>query len=283
MKALGKNGYVDSFESEFIISGGQYNGTGILFLNNPLFVGKVKAGDTDVAGANVFVFNDKKQFVGHTVSDGSGQYKLGGLKAGTYYLQAIPQNDINGFTQTGLIEVTVNASTQLIDLNLDSVDLTGTVTGPGNETITKGWVQLYFEGKVIASAKIDNGTFKFGNLEVGKTYEVKADGSDTPFYASDVKSVVVSDTVDLQLTTNASIVGKIINGSDVVEGYEVYLYNAAKEAIGAVRTNAFGEYSFSGLEAGNYSVVVKSLSGEATEKLVDYTDVEINLNTIDIQ
>ena len=283
MKALGKNGYVDSFESEFVISDGQYNGTGILFLNDPLFVGKVKADDANIVGANIFVFNDKKQFVGHTVSDDLGQYKLGGLNAGTYYLQAIPQNDITGFTQTGLIEVTVNASTQLIDLNLDSVDLIGTVTGPSNETITKGWVQLYFEDKVIASAKIDNGTFKFGNLEVGKTYEVKADGSDTPFYASDMKSVVASESVVLQLTTNASIVGNIIDGSDVVEGYEVYLYNASKEAIAAVRTNAFGEYSFSGLEAGSYSVVVPSLSGEAIEKLVDYTVDEINLNTIDIQ
>ncbi len=142
---------------------------------------------------------------------------------------------------------------------------------------------MYFEGKVVASAKVNNGTFKFGNLEVGKTYEVKADGSDTPFYTSDAKSVVISDSVELQLTTNASIVGKIINNSDAVEGYEVYLYNASKEAVAAVRTNAFGEYSFSGLEAGNYSVVVPSLSGDATEKLVNYADVEINLNTIDIK
>ncbi|MCH4890317.1 carboxypeptidase regulatory-like domain-containing protein [Acidaminobacter sp. JC074] len=281
IKALAASNLSDSSTYDITFSNGKYTGPSAVWLTKSQVIGSTYAGQT-LVDAQVLVFNEQKQFVAFSKTTDNQPYQIGGLKDGTYYLQAIPKNPIDGYTQSDLIRVEITSGEFVMDLHFKEVGLTGNVVGPENQMINDGWVHLYIGDEIVASSMIIDGTYKFGELDSNKTYTVIADGTNTPYHASS-KELVEGNTVNLKLSSSASIKGKLVLNSEVVEGEVVYLYDGGKSPLVSVRTNAFGEFNFDGLAEGDYMVVIKTRSGEALVEDINYSGTEVNLGTKDIK
>ncbi len=284
IKALGVSGLHDSFENELVVTNGAAHISSIkLELTNPLIEGSVFANEAKVANVDVLIFNSNMQFVSFESVNQNGDFALGGLKDGKYYVQAVPQVNIEGYTQTSFIEVTINSNEHIsLDINLNVVEIKGKVLDPSKNLVATGWVHLYNEEKIIATAKVNKqGVFEFGNLEEGKVYTVMADASNTSYNPSSSLEVRKGDLeAELTLRDQASIVGVIEDSEGYINNQAIYLYDSAKTAVAVTYTNVFGEFSFIDLQVGEYSLVTLKANGEHSVINVNYLGQEIITQTI---
>lgn len=272
-------------------------------------------GDGDPLADNIYVevYDTFGNYVTYDHTDGNGAYALRGLQPGDYvvYFSTSSYNSSNAThflpeyydgarypDDATPITVTSGVDETGIDADLDIAGtISGTVTGEGRplqgvivyarDSSTGGW-------SVNATTDVD-GHYTIGNLYAAN-YTVhfrpdnynRANGTsfmqeyyDGVFEMDSSTPVVVAfatDTPDIDATldTGGSISGTVTGEDGPLEGVDVVVTDAEDGGwMGAVRTDAAGQYSIGTLRTGDYVVRFDTGSynrGNHTSFLTEYYD-----------
>ncbi len=244
--------------------------------------------------AAVTIFDAAGQFVDSTAVDGQGEYRLGGLEAGTYYLRAhtvigymtelyddIPCHQSACDVTTGN-PVVVGEGAQIPDIDfgleqLGQIQLSVQRTTDGSP-VEFAFATLYDEdGDFVDSvATTPDGVDFFVDLLGTHFMVIEADdirlvpelydsmpyafgvdpttGTPIPIGLGDVFEANVA------LESWATIAGTVTDSADDsrLEGVEVGLYDDGGELVASELTDDGGRYRFTGLPAGEYRVRIDS-------------------------
>ncbi|WP_240839267.1 carboxypeptidase-like regulatory domain-containing protein [Acidaminobacter sp. JC074] len=280
VKALGEGGDFDSPMSTFTITNDSVNNENALDLRltQAQVTGSIQK--DDAMSIDVIVYDDNKQFV-TVVKAEDTSFSLGGLLSGKYYIQAVPNASASD-TSSEMVEFDYAGNPLTQDLALGTSDLTGTVKLPDGNVLEKGWVKLYKDGLVIATSQISTeGTFKFGNLEDGVTYQVQVDNTKGYYKSEKLDVIKGTNDVEILLRNQASVKGIINLNGKVLDLQKVFIYKD-KNPVTTVMTNAFGEFSVCDLEEGTYEFVVV-VDEKAYVFTKTYSGSEVNAGTVSLE
>ena len=223
------------------------------YVRTAAIIGSVTAGGKGLAGVKVTVGSVSAN------TDGSGQFAFGGLRKGTYTVT------ISGFDAG---QYAFGSTSQTINLGvgetkvapftgtlLATASINGTVTIDG--TAVSGVTATLSTGAVATTNAA--GAYSFGNLTAGN-YTVTISGFAADAQFESVAKPVVITSAGSTVTANfagsyiktASITGTVsVAGGTAVAGVKVTLSNGA-----TVNTDANGQYAFSALRGGTYTVTI---------------------------
>ena len=280
VKALGDDTYYDSPMNSFVISNDSINNESALdlTLTNVQVTGTLTK--NDASNVDVIVYDENKNFV-TSVKTSAETYNLGGLLSGNYYIQAVPNASASD-TSSEMIEFEYSSSEMTQDITLGTSDVSGTVKLPNGDVQQNGWVKLFKDGLVIATSQVHtDGSFKFGNLEEGVTYQVQADAT-KGYYESEKIDVTKDMTgIEIVLRSEASIKGSISLNNKLLDLQKIYVYKD-KSPIATMTTNAFGEFSVCDLESGTYEFVVV-VDGQSYVFTKTYSGTEVDAGQVSLR
>jgi protocatechuate 3,4-dioxygenase beta subunit len=273
-----------------------------------------------VAGAGTYlsVYDANWVLVGVPTADASGNYRLGGLRPGCYYvgLQGAvwPHSYIyyaDSATRSAAAPVTVLQDAETGNINF-IVPSGGSIAGKVVRTsdgaaLSGSTIRAYdMSWKAIKSVTSDSsGHYSISGLAPGSYYLDASNGIYTPeYYGNAIKkdkaaAVLVkqggeTSGIDFELTishTGGSISGLIANSIDGVRlsGVTVTVYDSNWKIVKTGSTDLSGGYKISGMQTGNYYVGTR-VSGFADRYFNDTTDagsatliaVVAGMNTADI-
>ena len=253
-----------------------------------------------LSGVTISVYNAASTFLVSTATNASGQYTVGGLPAGTYYLKTYNTlgyidevyNNVPcplgvctspGSTGTG-VAVSVGGTTGGINIGLTAgAAISGSVTDASSGTpLVSGFVYFYTSaGAFVGSATISSGTYSRTLLAAG-TYYLKTDNSlgyideiydNLPCRAWSCPAVGTgtgvavatggSATANFTLAPGGSITGTVtssVSGTPV-QGVLVYPINGSGQTTGVATTDASGAYTVADLDPGTYRVRTSNTKG----------------------
>lgn len=198
------------------------------------------------------------------------------------------------FTKAGLVadsrEVTVQPGMRTV---LPKVHMAGPGTVSGTLTVPSGEdptsVGVYLEGPAYYSAQVDEaGHYSFPGVVAGR-YHLRAEGGGDGILSAwypGVKSsdeaprIVVGEDGDVVVDTfalarAATISGDLTDADGDPVGGNVYLYDANDSQVDSVYVSASGQYSFSDVWPGRYTIRGSNSSGAfKTTWLGDTTSIE---------
>lgn len=219
------------------------------------------ASSTPLEGALVELYSNSI-LIASVLTDSSGFYSFSGLSAADY----IVTTTANGY-QSSSLGVTVTSNTTTTGSNFSLLDspgsITGQVTTSGGSGIESAIVELYFGLNLTATNITDpSGNYSFTNISPGAyTLSISA-----PSYQSNTQDITVvagEETSGQNITLSSSpgtITGSVSgSGSGALTGAIVELYQETT-LITTTLTDVNGDYTISGLAAGDYSILA-SFSG----------------------
>ena len=164
-------------------------------------------------------------------------------------------------TMTGPVVVTVDgqASNGVTFTAVTTGTLSGAISNSSLGTpISGAQIQVEQSGEIKASASSDsNGNYTFSNL-LGGTYDVVVSASGFGRSVSSPVSVPagVTTTLNVSLSSPGTISGKVTQSDGVtpIAGATIEAL-VGQASAGSAATDSNGNYTISGLNAGNYSVV----------------------------
>lgn len=171
-----------SQEVGITISAGSYSnppeGGLLLRLGKPQIVGEVIAPNgIPEANGHVEVMRADGTHVTGCGVDHMGNFTIGGLKDGTYYLKAYPGygSEYSASMETVIKIVSGEYSGGILSIKLTSAQLMGSVYEPdGTTPVMNAWVSVdKITGENVSGAQVQNGVFKVGSLKPG-TYKMRA-------------------------------------------------------------------------------------------------------------
>ena len=245
--------------------------------------------------ATVTIFDAAGQYVAHTPVDGQGEYRLGGLDAGTYYLRA---HALIGYMtelyddiacHQGACDVTtgnpvvVTEGAQIPDIDFD-LELLGQLQLSVQRTVDGSPVEFAFatlydeDGDFVDSlATVPDGTGAFFDLLGTHFMTIEADDIrlaaqlyDSMPYAFGTVDPTTGTPIPMDfaevfeanvaLESWATIAGTVTDSADDsrLEGVEVGLYDDGGGLVASELTDDGGRYRFTGLPAGEYRVRIDS-------------------------
>jgi len=246
-------------------------------------------GDTPIEGVIITLTDEDGNVVATDTTDANGGYSFEGLIPGDYTITEI---DPNGYTSVSdvdgandnTIEVTLDSGASstdndFVDEQLGSIagtvleDLDG--DGAGDTPIEGVIVSLLDDmGNVIATDTTDaNGDYSFPGLQTGNYTVVETDPNgftsvtpnEIPVSLDAGASSTDNDFVDEQLGSIAGTVLEDLDGDGTgdtpIEGVIVSLLDDMGNVIATDTTDANGDYSFPGLQTGDYTVVETDPNG----------------------
>jgi hypothetical protein len=234
--------------------------------------------------------------------DGSGRYELTIDKPGDIMLVAGMESD-ESMRDEFLITVP-DVAEYTFDIDLPVGAIRGTVRGPDGAPIAAVPVQLVREPGGALVAKLTgtrtgytdgSGRYVFDGVTPG-TYAVAAGGSSGPsavesHYGRVVRSGLSLETgrtlqpIDLELTAPCALSGSVrdVDGK-AASGVTVFVRDARGECLtrlSTCKTSDKGEFTYTGLAPGNYTVCAKSESRASRESasvaVRDATSARVNL------
>ncbi|WP_459501728.1 carboxypeptidase regulatory-like domain-containing protein [Bacillus sp. C1] len=231
----------------------------LLVANPGTIQGTVRDSATNItiAGANVTLRDNNGVLVSTTTTDGAGAYTFSALAPGSYRVIA---NAINYDTQIVGAVVSANQVTNAdINLIVNPGSLSGTVidsqTGTGVNGATIRVVNQF--GITVATTQPNNiGAYTVPSLAPG-TYSVifAADGYGTQTVGAVIASNQVSTTNVSLIPLAGSVTGEVIDSQTNLPinmaSVSIFLNNVL---IANTITNVAGNYTFTGLTPGNYTV-----------------------------
>lgn len=239
---------------------------GVISLTHPQIVGTVTApGGVNPAPADVFVYLRDGRLFQH-VDAPTGNYQVGGLRAGGYFLQAYPASD-DPFWRSPRAPLTVTAvTTYTLDLHLSPAQLWGTVVdGQGNPKAGATVIATHPTGEHHSDLTSLSGYWAIGGLPAGKAYLVAL-----PPWPGDglLRSDVITTTLPTvanpyTLTLNTS--PKVLNGSvetqdgQPVVNARVVARRANPPGQAEATTDADGSYEMN-LASGLWALTVRPIS-----------------------
>ncbi len=234
-------------------------------LVGPAVRGRVRDGDgSPVAKAVVTLIDVGGRQLGRTVSEEDGRYAVGVPASGTYVLIGSA-----GARQPQAATVVVGDVPLEFDLTLSgAAGLTGTVLDAERGGALPGAlvVATDFRGEVVATgAAGQDGGFAFGELVPGAyTLAVSAEG----YRPSALPVEVATGTpnwYEVQLATGARISGTVrTSDGRPLDDARVTLLDPAGNVVGTATTGTDGEYGFTDLDGGDYTVIASGYAPVAT-------------------
>ncbi|MCH7653056.1 MAG: carboxypeptidase regulatory-like domain-containing protein, partial [Chloroflexi bacterium] len=294
----------DSAARVTVTNGGDAVGTDFSLSSGGNISGTVikDSDSTAVANADVFAQSyDGTTGGGGAQTDGSGNYSIVGLPPGDYRIEVFPSSgslssefydDTTDWFQAARVTVTSNATTTLSDISLSSgTSISGTVVDSSSNPIEDAdvWAELYDCCGGEGTQTDSNGDYTISGLTLGDyrvqvnvpgqsfTTEFYDDTSDW-FLASRVTTSASSTIsgIDFQLDAGGSISGNVSDGTDPVP--DAWIWAETFDCCGAgggAQSDSSGNYTISGLAAGNYRVQVNTdsanLAGEFYNDTTDWS------------
>ena len=204
-----------------------------------------------------------------TTTDASGQYTFTGLRAGAYEVVISGFDaDAVGFSSTSKRTTVGVGETEVVSFDGTYLRTAGIVGRVSVEGTGLAGVTVSLSGSESRTASTDQaGQYAFNDLRAG-TYQVGISGFDADDYEFATTSQSV--TVALGRTENVPFDGTLlrtagISGRVSVEGMAladvtVMLSGASSDST---MTNSDGQYSFTGLSAGDYMVAISGYDMDA--------------------
>ena len=256
---------------DFLSMGGEVRPHFAQFPSGVTVSGRVSSGGAAVPGITINLTGAATK---STTTDFNGNYRFSGLSDGAY---AITPSDI-AYTFAPLnINVTISGA-DLTGKNFTATQIGYTVSG----TVTSGQsglsgVTVNLTGAATKSTTTDsNGTYRFGGLSNGG-YTVtpsKAGYTFTPnFYGFNVSGANVTKNFTADLIAY-SISGTLTSGGSALSGVTVNLTGAATQSA---TTDGNGNYSFSGLLNGAYTITPSKTGYTFTPP-----SINVNVNGADV-
>ncbi|MBC1649176.1 hypothetical protein HCJ13_03085 [Listeria booriae] len=245
--------------------------------------GQKDSGEAGISGVHVALYNETGTKVADATTDSSGAYSFNAIKPGKYYAKAdIPANykyqSGTYFGSDGATNYFTVASEQTLrnELNLGLASLnnsaiSGLVTDAATSTgLANIRVELHdVQGNLVTSVQTDSsGHYGFEGLQAGNYYTKVVIPSNYDFvssngYGSDGNSNYISlngsntasnYAISLRKQANTTISGVINTPSGQGVSENVSLYNVDGTLVKTVATSTQGNFSFTGIAAGNYYV-----------------------------
>lgn len=250
--------YTDSQETTItVVNSTQQNIN--LNLTNPAIIGQVKKPDGTALSLsqgqwiNVNLYNQDRTVQKNAGTDPNGNFKLPGIPAGTYTLEAQPQG-LNNFT-TGKESITYDGATQITNkaINLSTPKLKGKITKTQADTTVVGsagvnihnqdwtqrsWAQSNQDGNYAIGGDLPNGHYIIEvNVPWGTT------GLISNSFEVDLISEVQEKTLYLSVATK-KIIGKVAKkDGTAVSGASVNANHEGGTGYANTQTGADGSYS----------------------------------------
>ena len=233
--------------------------------------GAVRADGAGVAGVGVTLAGGSSRT---TTTGTGGSYSLPGVPAGAYQVEiaGFPQ-DLT-FTATRLPAVIATSGQEVVVDFTGEVIRTASIVGSvraGGAPLSG--VQLRLVGgregeppQELQAVTDAQGSYGFPGLRAGSYVVSLPESSGGVQFADTTRSVTVgvgeSVSVDFdgQVAARAAIVGTVRQGTEGLEGVTVALLGAM---TAETRTDARGDYTFSALEAGGYTVTLSGFPATA--------------------
>jgi protocatechuate 3,4-dioxygenase beta subunit len=227
--------------------------------------GTVRDGDGSPVGQAVVTLIDVAgRQLGRTVSDEDGHYAVEVPVGGTYVLIGSA-----GARQPQAATVVVGDTPLEFDVTLSgAAGLTGSVLDAegGNALPGALVVATDFKGEVVAKASADeDGGFSFGDLVPGSyTLAVSAEGHRPTALPVEVANGT-PNWYEVQLAPGARITGTVRTADGrPLDDARVTLLDPAGNVVGTATTGTDGEYGFTDLNGGDYTVIASGYAPVAT-------------------
>ncbi len=253
--------------------------------------GTFENGDPGIAGWTVDLLNSASTVVASTTTNSSGDYSFTGVSPGSYTIQEVQQA---GYTPTTPTSISVTVASGLVstgnnfgEFQISTMsgevfdDVTGDGTLQNGDSGLAGWtVDLLNTSSQIVATTTTNSqgdyTFTINNPGTYTVEEVVQSG----YVLTDPKSGSYTETLtsgqsaanlnfgDFQTVTFGGEVYNDINGNGVLNGGEpglagwtVDLLNSSSAVIASATTDSSGDYAFSGVDPGSYSIQIVVQAG----------------------
>ena len=231
-------------------------------------------GSPMLQGIDVNVYDQQDELVGSDTTDGNGFYEVADLVSGTYRVTFSGDSTHLPAETTGVVVTIPNATDCDKTLTQAFGSISGTVTGSeeGNPALGGITVTVYnsSDQQVGSDATDENGNYEVGNLPTGN-YKVHFGGNSNHLaeYYNDKSSLASADLVQVTIPNSTdvdavlteaygSISGTVtsVGSGNPVSNCNVRIYNAYNNALvdDTVFTDSSGEYSITGLYAGEYKI-----------------------------
>ena len=221
--------------------------------------GTVYLGDTShpLSGATILLSNATTGTASGNVTNPDGTFAVDGLPPGTYNVQ------VPGYLVPGPLQVTVPASGAASGLSIvvaAAASISGTISSllDGSDLGAIS-IQAYNTADQTSYLATTDalGDYTLSGLTPG-TYDLTVGGTSwgTQYDAGiDVGSGATVTGTNFLLNPQATLQGQVLTNGSGLPGAQVVLTDANGHSSGAI-TDANGDYSFSGLSAGTYTVLV---------------------------
>ncbi len=226
--------------------------------------GKVRDGDgSPVAQAVVTLIDVGGRQLGRTVTDDKGRYSVAAPGSGTYVLIGSA-----GARQPQAATVVIGEASVDFDLTLSgAAGLTGSVLDSDGGGLPGALVVATdFRGEVVATGAAGaDGAFAFGELVPGAyTLAVSADGHRPSALPVEV-ATGTPNWYEVQLAPGSRISGTVRTADGKpLDDARVTLLDPTGNVVGTATTGADGEYGFSDLDGGDYTVIASGYAPVAT-------------------
>jgi protocatechuate 3,4-dioxygenase beta subunit len=255
--------------------------------------GTLNGVDPGLAGWTVDLLNSSQTVISTATTDANGNYSFTGLAAGSYTVAEVPQS---GYVQTaptapGTYAVTLATGQTINDLNFGDFqtvtlsgmvynDLGGSGTFASGDPGLSGWTVdlLNSSNQVVQTDTTDShGNYTFPGVGPGSytVQEVLQSGYvQTSSPASYSERIAGEQDVGglsfgiFQLATFSGEVfndlggsGTFVSGDPGLAGWTVELLNSSNTVVATAATNSSGDYSFTGVGPGSYTIQEVQQSG----------------------
>ncbi|GAA3840501.1 MFS transporter [Streptomyces coacervatus] len=244
-----------------------------------MLYGRVRdAAGTTVEGATLTLISLAGRQLGRAVAHSEGRYRMDAPSAGSYVLIAAAEGH-----QPQASTVVVGDEPLAHDVLLSANRrLVGTVITAGEGTPVAGATVAVTDirGEALAADTTDaSGAFAFGDLPEGDlTVVVNAAGFRPAALPVRIFGPQLAH-LDVALWPGAVLRGTVRAGADrrPLDDARITLVDKAGNVIGTATTGPDGEYAFTDLDAGDYSVIASGYPPVATPVAVDGPGIEFDL------
>jgi len=257
----------------FIITVGSSNiDLGTIKMTTPSITGTLYAPDgvTPIPNAGVNIRTKDYTFNLGSGTDGSGNFKFGGLDSNTYIINARPP-DGSSYAESADTEINYTGTVITgLSLKLTNPCIIGTVVQPDGSALSEQNaginIDFYNQDRSIQkntnTNKDSGGLFKFGSAPAG-TYTLEVRTQNSAFTNAVPKTVTITscaaaNNVGNILLTSAQIQGVTYrpDGTTPLANAWVQIHTDDWSIQQGANTNENGQYSLGGVSAGTYKVRV---------------------------
>ncbi len=277
------NKYLESAATGIALVTGQSFAANVVLDKRPTITGKVtNASGAALSGVVVTARSATGQEFKVTTSS-SGVYTVKGLEAGKYTLEFdSPGNHItewynNKTSLAASTPVTLTTSQALTGINAalaTGATISGTIRGASNALLTGAVVTAYTPTGDVAGTATTTSTGKYtiNGLPAG-SYKVRFSASSyIPIWWASKTTLATSTAIpvstaqavvgkDVVLSKGGSISGNVKGSGANLAGVYVTAYNSFGDFAGYTQTNSSGNYTFTGLYPGQFTLQFRDSGG----------------------